>query len=299
MEAITQPFLTHIERRHKLVANQTFFRKQMPPIKKGIQRVFEVASNAQVRESIGFSVRSFRELVGCISELASSNPHLNLYYRGQGQDHNDRKQRSKIYPSLYRPRHGQSNLRSPTIRKRLASMKEALRQMRTGHGRLALPSSVLSYHDEYYQALLQHYEILPTPLVDITVSLRVAASFALCNEWQEGFLYVLNLPLPTGSISHFIDANIVLVRLQSVCPTEALRPHDQEGYLVGQLRSGEKKLVGDNLAKRMIGKYHLLNPEGEFWDSDFSPIPKNALLPEKDEFGVRLKGLLSTLERPD
>ena len=293
MEALNQQFRTHIERPYTPPPFETIFQK--PNLRRHPERVrqFEPASNTKVRESLGYSVSSFRDLVSCVSRLASDNPQFNLYYRGQVQDYKDQKGRSKIYPSLYRPKSGQSRLLRSTIQRRIEAMKNAIDAMREGHRGLGLPDSVLSDHDEYYQALLQHYEIRETPLVDVTVSLRVAASFALADDAEEGFLYVLDLPLPTGSISHFVDANIVLVRLQSVCPAVALRPHYQEGYLVGQLRCKAERLVGDNLAKRLIGKYRLENPNGVFWDKDFSPIPRNALLPEPDLFGQRLRRMLS------
>ncbi len=295
MEALSQQFRTHIERPYKPPPFPTIWQRRGMVVDTGPIHQFEPASNTKVRESLGYSVLTFRDLVGCISRLASDNPHFNLYYRGQDRDYRDQKNRSKIYPSLYRPREGQSRLQRPTIQRRLESMKTAIGSMRDGHRELMLPESVLSHHDEYYQALLQHYELRATPLVDVTVSLRVAASFALADNAEEGFLFVLNLPLPTGSISHFIDSNMVLVRLQSVCPGVALRPHYQEGYLVGQLRSQAQKLVGDNLARRLIGKYRLINKDRKFWDDDFSPIPRNALLPQNDEFGERLRKRLPTI----
>lgn len=295
MNTVANEFVTHIER----PPSPLVFPTHWPIAPRGVTRQLECIYNAGLRESPGYAVTSFRELVGCISELASNNSHLNLYYRGQDFDYKDRNSRSKIYPNLYRPKMGKSYLHPSTIQKRIAATEAAIDRMRKNHRELGLPATVLSHHDEYYLALLQHYEVRHTPFVDITVSLRVAASFALAKHVSEGILYVVHLPLPTGSISHFVDANMVLVRLQSVCPAAALRPHYQEGYLIGQLRSGARKLVGDNLAKSMIGKYRLLNADGQFWDKDFSPIPQNALLPTADEFRDRLVGLLSDLKPAD
>lgn len=297
MEAITKQFFSHMEVPYKAPPFQTMLPRWNRRSSAGTERQFQLTSNAKVRESLGYSVTSFRDLVGLVAELASNNPEMNLYYRGQTEDYRDQNQRTKIYPSLYRPRAGKSNLQPVTIQKRIKSLREAIDLMRRKHRVLGLPATPLSHHDEYYQALLQHYELRATPLIDISVSLRVAASFALDGNVPEAFLYVVNLPLPTGSISHFVDPNMVLIRLQSVCPPVALRPHYQEGYLVGQLRSQAQKLVGDNLAKRVVGKYRLLNPRGAFWDQDFPAIPRNALLPANDLFGEKLTSLLSQMPR--
>jgi hypothetical protein len=293
MEQIIGEIRTHIERRNRLTFDPLGSGRRIAP---DTTQCFGGTSNAQIRASLGYPVNSFRELVGYVAEVGSANPHLNLYYRGQKTDWLDRNGRSKIYPGLYRPKPGKLNLHPSTITKRIELMECAIERMKANHRNLRLPETVLADHDEYYQALLQHYERCPTPLVDVTVSLRVAASFALANDAEEAFLYLVHLPLPTGSISHFIDQNIVLVRLQSVCSPRALRPHFQEWFLVGQLRHKARKQVGDNLAKRLVGKYRLVNPGGRFWSRDFPPIPANALLPQVDPFGSQLADLLMNIE---
>ncbi len=124
---------------------------------------------------------------------------------------------------------------------------------------------------------------MPTPLIDITQSLRVAATFALRNS-NSGYLYVFGLPYPNGSISHFIDQKIVLVKLQNVCPTRALRPRYQEGFMVGKFPFRPTKEGGDNLARRLVAKFLLNNDSGEFWDKDFQPLPGEILYPQNDWF---------------
>ena len=134
-----------------------------------------------------------------------------------------------------------------------------------------------------------------TPLLDVTQSLRVAASFALMNNPAEGYVFAFGMPHPQGSISHVVDQRLVLVKLQNVCPPEALRPHYQEGYLVGRLPVTASKEQGDNVAIRMIGRYRLDNSAGEFWSSDFQPIPKDALLPVNDPLEARLRGIVAAI----
>lgn len=137
------------------------------------------------------------------------------------------------------------------------------------------------YDHEYYLSLFQHYDILPTPLIDITQSLRVAASFALQSS-DKGFLYIFGLPYPNQSISHYTDLGIVLVKLQNVCPVSALRPRYQEGYLVGKYPIRPTKEASDNLARRLVAKFELNNTHGDFWDADFQKMPINVLYPKND-----------------
>jgi hypothetical protein len=79
-------------------------------------------------------------------------------------------------------------------------------------------------------AILQHYEVCDTPLLDVTNSLRVAASFATNNPAAEGpVLYVLGVPSLSGSITASSEQGLQIIRLSSICPPEARRPYFQEG----------------------------------------------------------------------
>ena len=111
--------------------------------------------------------------------------------------------------------------------------------------------------------MFQHYEILPTPLIDITQSLRVAATFALKKN-NYGYVYVFGLPYPNQSISYFIDSGIVLLKLQNVIDVHALRTRYQEGYLVGKFPFNYRKTQYDDLANRMVGKFFIDNSDDEF-----------------------------------
>jgi hypothetical protein len=45
---------------------------------------------------------------------------------------------------------------------------------------------------------------------------------------------VLGVPNVSGVIKASSEANLQIVRLSSACPPEAVRPHLQEGYLLGE-----------------------------------------------------------------
>jgi hypothetical protein len=235
---------------------------------------------SDIRGSSGYPVNTFKKLVELTGQIAIRNRQFDMFFRGQKEDHKDKNSRSIIYPSICRPDKKddgtyKSCIETSTIVQRFKKL-EAFIQFLQGKGRK-------KNYNEFHYALIQHYEILQTPLIDITQSLRVAATFALQNS-KTGYLYVLGLPYPHGSISHYIDLNTVLVKLQNVCPAKACRPRYQEGFLVGRLPFAPSKEVGDNLAKRLIAKFRLDNTKGKFWDDTFNPLPNELLFPVKDMY---------------
>jgi hypothetical protein len=255
-------------------------------IKQGLRLV----SIAQIRENIGCKVIRYQELVKYVAELGYLNQHFNLLFRGQDKDYKDNKKRSKIYPSIFRPDSDKPLIRTITIQKRFERLRELRKQLRAYLRSIKWQSSLLAYPEHDY-ALIQHYEIHSTPLIDLTQSVRVAATFAL-RKGTSGYVFIFGMPHPQGSISHYVDQEMVLVKLQNVCPPNALRPHYQEGYLVGRLPFTQAKEAGDNLARRLIGKYFLDNSDGKFWNKNFQAIPEEALFPQKDPFSAGFKEIL-------
>ncbi len=257
---------------------------------------------SRLRVYKGFELETFRDLVRCVGELGYLNPQFNLLFRGQDIDYRDKKYGSIIYPSIFRRRSigSQEN--------RFKKLDESYEKLKRNYKFISLKKqntprvSILSY-PEFYYALLQHYGKNKTPLIDLTQSLRVAATFALResedseDSAESGYLFVLGMPYPHGSISHFIDQDMVLVKLQNVCPPNALRPHYQEGYLAGNFPFGSNLRAGDNLARRLIGKYKLVNFDESFWDEEFRPIPKEILFPEYDPFEEKLNKVLDEERR--
>src|SRR5437667_8777920 len=82
------------------------------------------------------------------------------------------------------------------------------------------------------EALLQHYQVVATPLLDVTHSLQTALSFALADNRDEVYLFALAVPQLTGPISVSIESMTQVVDLTQVCPPAALRPHFQSGLLI-------------------------------------------------------------------
>jgi hypothetical protein len=136
-------------------------------------------------------------------------------------------------------------------------------------------------------AILQHYEVCGTPLLDVTHSLRVAASFATNNgSDSEPVLYVLAVPSLSGSISASSEQGLQTIRLSSICPPDARRPYFQEGYLLGEYPDlatfHEKQNYRPHevdFGRRLLAKFRL--PREGFWSKDYTAIPNEALYPDE------------------
>ena len=271
------------------------FQKKVPKIvmKKGFDFDYENeivwerldATVNRIRASEGFPVKTFRQLMDEVANVTLSNKNYEMYYRGQNTDfknnqavfYKERIPKTTIYPTICRPeKHSDGTLKHSIKKTQIAKRYEELSKM------IDLVRGRRSYFNEYYYALFQHYDILPTPLIDITQSLRVAATFALRNS-TKGFVYVFGLPYPNQSISYFSDLGIVLIKLQNVVPVKAIRPRYQEGYLVGKYPIRPTKTNGDDLANRMVAKFAIDNSDGKFWDKYFQPMPDEILYPKNDE----------------
>jgi hypothetical protein len=269
-----------------------------PVFKPGSKLVYEThqswerpgATVNKIRVGDGYPVSTFRQLIDEVALVTLSNKKFEMFYRGQTKDYKDsqsvfykgKSPKTIIYPSICRPERKGDGSYKHSIRK--AHIKNRYDEL---YDMIDMISGKRTYHPEYYFALLQHYDILPTPLIDITQSLRVAATFALRNS-KKGYVYVFGLPYPNQSISHYTDMGIVLVKLQNVCPVTALRPRYQEGYLVGKYPFQRTKEGGDNLARRLVAKFRLENDSRNFWDEDFLPMPEDVLYPKDDKVEVRL-----------
>jgi hypothetical protein len=138
-------------------------------------------------------------------------------------------------------------------------------------------------------SILQHYEVCATPLLDVTHSLRIASSFASIGANEEAFVFVLGVPNLSGAITASAEAGIQIVRLSSVCPPTALRPHMQEGYLLGEYPEmtgyDQKQHYAQyeiDFGRRLIAKFRF-NPTTFWTDDSFPMVNKAALYPNDDD----------------
>lgn len=229
----------------------------------------------RVRKGFGHTVESYLDLAARIAHLQYHNPDYVLLFRGQGTDYKSKDGFSLLKASIFRLA---SERRLPTeemIEKRFKRLERAERALLDIYLQSGLPDEQdLRRYRILRWAILQHYEICLTPLLDVTQSLRIAAAFAcLNNRSTQGYVYAFGVPNISGGITTSAEAGLQIVRLASACPPSASRPHLQEGFLLAQYpdistttQSLEYKYLEMDFGRRLIAKFKL-NPQS-FWGSN-------------------------------
>jgi len=254
-------------------------------------------------------VHGYKDLVRAISFLAVMNKLHVLLFRGQTHDF------PQLLPSLYRA-HWRPAWASVPIP--LDDREHYWNGLATAGKRAlgVLQEEGLPRHRHVEErpaarwAVLQHYDLWPTPLLDFTTSLRVAASFAfgLDPAAQEGFLYVVAvrglrsdlMPLrehdgdarrdgPTATPHDDPDRDdaqeredaVMAIRLNAVCPPSTSRPHLQDGVLIGHYPFGRETLhdaTAHDASSILVARLRLVNA-GSFFTDDFPIHSRASLLP--------------------
>lgn len=229
----------------------------------------------------GVFVKTYEELVKEIAELSYLNPDSILFFRGQTADYKNKSSTTTIYPSIYR----EDRITKNELRYKfdvLGAASALLVEKFEFQG--VIGSQEIKRKKQIQWSILQHYEVCPTPLLDITHSLRVACSFSMLNNLDDYcYIYVFALPYITGRISINSEYDLINIRLLSISPPQALRPFFQEGYLVGTefiCDEYENKMELD-FKRRLLAKYKIPNSKS-FWGDSFNKIDKRFLYPEGD-----------------
>ncbi|MBC8031711.1 MAG: FRG domain-containing protein [Pyrinomonadaceae bacterium] len=249
-----------------------------------------------------------------MAELQFRNREHVLLFRGQAQDHRDRGGNgiTTLRPSIFR-----GNQHSPStvpgeveITRRFKALDRAEREL---VDRYMNEPQFVSDHEETNRlkrqrilrwSILQHYEVCPTPLLDVTQSLRIAASFPSHRSNETVFLFVLGVPNLSGAITASAEAGLQIVRLSSVCPPSAVRPHLQEGYLLGEYpeidryeQKAHYRVKEIDFGRRLVAKFRF-DPKS-FWKGDTFPrITRNAFYPtmSRDPLCVITDGVRRAIE---
>jgi hypothetical protein len=263
---------------------------------------FRAVTDHLVRSDKGVEVGSYPELVEKIAELSFYNPEHVLLFRGQSADWFNIRGNTSIKPTIFRPVRGSRS--SPgllELRERYLRLAEADRIMAQEFS-FSGRRRVTRYRILRW-AILQHYEVCATPLLDVTHSLRVAASFATDQPGEsQPVLYVLGVPALSGSVTSSSEQGFQIIRLSSICPPEARRPYFQEGYLLGEypdlVTMDEKQnyeAYEIDFGRRLLAKFRLAVPD--FWSSDYPALPMTALYPDQRDplvdFTDKLKARLA------
>jgi hypothetical protein len=234
-----------------------------------------------VWRATAFEVSTFRSLVEHVARLAYANPDELLFFRGQDRDYQSKAGGTTLYPAIYRG----DSLAARELRHRFELLDQGARLLVERFKAAKIDGHRELRQKRYIQwSILQHYEVVPTPLLDLTQSLRVACSFAQLRSTDPTcFVYVLGLPYLTNRISINSEHDMVNVRLLSICPPAALRPYFQEGFLGGtaDVTTEFDSKTELDFRNRLIAKFAI--PRAKvFWGPGFEQIPESALYPRGD-----------------
>ncbi len=250
--------------------------------------------SAPIWRAPAFDVPTFRCLVEHVARLAYANPDELLFFRGQDKDFQSKAGGTTLYPAVYRG----DPLSARELRHRFDLLDGAARRLVEKFKSTKIDGHRELRHKRYIQwSILQHYEVLATPLLDVTQSLRVACSFAqLRSNDPVCYVYVLGLPYITNRISINSEHDIVNVRLLSICPPAALRPYFQEGFLAGtaDVTTEFDSKTELDFRNRLIAKFAVPRAT-KFWSAGFERIPESALYPTGDRILQRCTDLKSEL----
>ena len=252
----------------------------------------------------GHKVSSYVELLRKIAALSYWNSRFRLLFRGQTHDYkmeDDGKSRSRscLYPRILRNKRVDGDIHK-TLDERFSRLREAERLLKS---KIQIGSI---HRDRPVQwALLQHYEVCPTPFLDLTNSVQTAISFALDNNANTGFLYVFAFPQLGGGVSVSVESMTQVIDLSQVCPPEALRPHFQSGllaadyplYATREETHAQKGFLANSFVCRLLAKFHLTDCDR--WESEgFRPTPQSILFPnDNDDWFKQLNDVKNELNQ--
>ena len=244
-----------------------------------------------IRKTGACRVRNFIDLANKIAELQFRNRDFVLMFRGQHEDYRNRSGSTSLKSSLMRATHSTKTATKSTIEQRFKKLVAAEQALVVEYRRRALLGRERLERQRILRwAILQHYEICETPLLDVTQSLRIAASFASANAGQQAYLLALGIPRVSGAVTASAEAGLQIVCLASACPPTAVRPHIQEAYLLGEypdVSNAEEKLFYSHaemdFGRRLLAKF-CFEPD-RFWDKsgNFPPVGATALYPNSSQ----------------
>ncbi|MCC0025135.1 MAG: FRG domain-containing protein [Hyphomicrobiaceae bacterium] len=242
------------------------------------------ASNSAVRGGPGHEVTSYFDLAKKIAELQFLNRDHVLLFRGQGCDFRTTKNNSMLKSRIFRLE-GKKVPSKGILEKRFKNLRTAEDELIARYTSEKLKGSDrVKRHRIIRWAFLQHYEVCATPLLDVTHSVRIAASFASNgNETEEAFIFGFGVPNLSGAVTASSEAGLQVIRLSSACPPDAVRPHIQEGYLLGEYPeitdfgpNAHYSYYEMDFGRRLIAKFRF--DPANFWKSENYPKASDAAL---------------------
>jgi len=263
------------------------------------REIQKITTPTEVTSSCGHAVESYLDLAKKVAELQFRNRDHVLLFRGQPREYTNTKGNTSLKPSIFRPeKHPSGSPLPPNTKPPDAAILNArFKILGDAARKLVRKFPASNFHEEtrlkrqriLQWAVLQHYEVCDTPLLDVTHSLRIAASFASLGTGGNAFIYVLAVPNLSGSVTASAEAGLQILRLSSICPPTAVRPHIQEGYLLGEypdiVNFDQKSCYPHHeidFGRRLIAKFKF-DPK-KFWKRDaFPAVTELALYPNADQ----------------
>lgn len=247
------------------------------------------ASNQAIRAGKGHHVETYFELAKKVAELQFRNREHVLVFRGQAKDHlatASNVPRSLLKASIFRLE-GRRIPSETVLEGRFKTLRRAEGELLTEYVSANLVGSDQLKRQRILRwAILQHYEVCATPLLDVTHSLRIAASFAThSNDSTQAFLFILGVPNLSGAVTASSEAGLQIIRLSSACPPDAIRPHIQEGFLLGDYPEVSDFGVDSayrysemDFGRRLVAKFRF-NPKTFWKNENYPPASDKALYP--------------------
>jgi len=259
----------------------------------------------KIRDGEPWRVRDWKELRSAVSFLTLMNKRDVLYFRGQGSHH------TECLPVLFRSEWKLNKTWYPLTADNRYDYFSEIQNLRADVLRVAKSIGtpreyVLEFVPAASAAILQHYELWPTPYVDVTRSLLTALAFARgAGDRSTAVLYVFALPDLRGSITSDMDQQLSLSRLEAVCPPDAVRPHHQDAYLVGRFPEppfGTRPASQDwvdwqkksDLMRRLVARFELELTDGNLANAPQIPMEFLIPPPAQDSFSRMLNDELLT-----
>lgn len=236
-------------------------------------------------------VSSYWTLVTLTSKIAAANPGYMLCYRGQQNDFHLGNQIGHVLcPTLWRTNpEADFDTKCATLLSKDQQFMQSYKSYEKADSRIV---ELMKETPLARWALLQHYGVCDTPLLDLTRSLQVACSFASGGDDGVGYVYVLGLPYQNQAITTDTESDITCMSLLGVTPSNARRPLVQEGYLAcdgnwWRVYSRADRYSGDrdvDFSSRLLAVIQVYLG-GSFWEScPNEALTDDLLMPEDDPF---------------
>lgn len=265
---------------------------------KGANEKGNLKDNYEIVQSDAKEVDTFYELVTHITHIGYNvKEYFPLYYRGQTDNYDKNGTKcddyTTLWPSIYR------NREVNALKSKFENLDRAVELLRENLYPLNWRgSSQIRDSNEICWAVLQHYGVCHTPMIDLTRSLRVACSFALLEESPEdklkefGYVYLLGLPYLNDYISQYFSLKLVNIDLTNFFPPDAVRPFHQHGFLACSIpyhnsnsfvdSTSIRKVNPMDFNRRLVAKFKIRKKD--FWGkhNEFGQITMDGLYPIAD-----------------